>query len=153
MRELLEAIDRQIPQKSMPVARLKRRADFLRAAKGERFHARAFTLQATVLTEAAEPAQTAAPARFGITVTKRIGGAVQRNRIKRRLREALRLSPDLSACPGRDYVIVAKAEALTADFQALRADLANAIRKIQRPGRQQVSVGKPARRKTTPGCR
>ncbi|WP_020174308.1 ribonuclease P protein component [Methyloferula stellata] len=151
MRELPEAIDRQIPQKPLPAPRLKRRADFLRAAKGERFHARAFTLQATALTEAAEPAQIAAPARFGITVTKRIGGAVQRNRIKRRLKEALRLSPDLSACPGRDYVIVAKAEALTTDFQALQADLANAIRKIQRLARQRPSTGKPARRKASPG--
>jgi ribonuclease P protein component len=156
MRELPDAIDRQIPRKSRPVPWLKRRADFLRAAKGERFHTRAFTLQATVLAETApsEPAelvQMPAPARFGITVTKRIGGAVERNRIKRRLREALRLSPDLSASPGRDYVIVAKAEALTVDFQALRADLTNAVRKIRQSAKPRSAAGKPVRRKASQG--
>ena len=92
-----------------------------------------------------------APARFGITVTKRIGGAVERNRIKRRLREALRLSPDLSASPGRDYVIVAKAEALTVDFQALRADLTNAVRKIRQSAKPRSAAGKPVRRKASQG--
>ncbi len=151
MRELPEAIDRQIPQKSPSVPRLKRRADFLRAGKGARFHARAFTLQATVAAADTEPAQTPAPARFGITVTKRIGGAVERNRIKRRLREALRLSRDLSATPGRDYVIVAKAEALTTDFQVLRTDLTNAVRKIHRSAKPRPPAVKPVHRKASQG--
>jgi ribonuclease P protein component len=156
MRELPEAFDRQISRKTRTVPRLKRRADFLRAAKGERFHARAFTLQATSPAaapspEAADPGQTTCPARFGLTVTKRIGGAVQRNRIKRRLREVLRLSPDLPASPGRDYVIVAKAEALTVDFQALRAELTNAVRKIHKSARPRSRAAKPVRDKASQG--
>jgi ribonuclease P protein component len=147
MRELPEVIDHKSPRKSPKVQRLKRREDFLRAAKGDRFHARAFTLQATVLAETAEPAL----ARFGITVTKRIGGAVERNRIKRRLREALRACLDLPASPGRDYVIVAKAEALTTDFQTLRADLANAVRRIRRSAQPRPMAVRPTRHKASQG--
>ncbi len=130
--------------------RLKRRADFLRANEGERFHTRAFSLRAAPLCEAIDSAQTV-PARFGITVTKRIGGAVERNRIKRRFKEALRLSPDLPARPGRDYVIVAKVEALTADFQALRSELSHAIRKIDRPSRPKSEKAMPVVRKISQG--
>jgi ribonuclease P protein component len=146
-----------MPLKFPPVLRLKRRPDFLRAAAGDRFHARAFSLQATAISPNAEAGAAAAepeanlppavqPPRFGITVTKRIGGAVERNRIKRRFKEALRLSSDLPARPGRDYVVVAKAEALTMDFQSLRSELANAIRKIDRPTRQRTPKPKAGRR-------
>jgi len=127
---------------------LKRRPDFLRAAAGDRLHARAFSLQATAFPADTEPFSQKRPARFGITVTKRIGGAVERNRIKRRFREALRLTPDLPARAGRDYVIVAKAEALKSDFQALQAELSNAIRKIDRPERPRPPKAKPVHRKS-----
>ena len=53
-----------------------------------------------------------APPRFGFTVTKQFGGAVQRNLIRRRLKEALRLLKPLPARPGHDYVILARPEAL-----------------------------------------
>jgi len=137
----------EISRMFSPVPRLTRRADYLVVAKGDRFHTEAFTLQATALSQEGEPFETARPARFGITATKRIGGAVERNRIKRRFREALRLTPDLPARPGRDYVIVAKAEALTTDFHSLRLELSNAIRKLDRPARQRPSKAKPVRRK------
>ncbi len=154
MRESPEAIEIQISKKKSPVPRLKRRSDFLRAGKGDRFHARAFSLQAAAgpqaaaaSPDAAEAGETLPPARFGLTVTKRIGGAVERNRIRRRLKEILRLSPDLPARPGHDYVIVAKAEALTCDFKALQSELSNALRKIHTAARRRPPAAKPARRK------
>ncbi len=110
-------------------ARLVRRAEFQRAAKGERRNTRCLALQGVL-----RPDADAAPGpRFGLTITKKVGCAVVRNRIRRRLRAAIKSSPDLDARPTHDYVIVARREALHADFQALRGELARAIRTIHEP--------------------
>ncbi len=109
-----------------PPARLKKRADFLQAAKGQRAHARSFSLQAVRRKSELEPG----PPRFGFTVTKKTGGAVVRNRIRRRLKEALRLTPDLSARPGYDYVILGRQAALQQEFAALQEELARAIAEV-----------------------
>lgn len=62
------------------------------------------------------------PARFGLTVTKKIGNAVVRNRIRRRLRAAVgAASPQAQA--GADYVLIARAAALTLPFERLVTDL------------------------------
>lgn len=103
--------------------RLKRRAEFLAAAKGARFRARPFSLQAL----AADEGGAARPPRFGFTVTKKVGGSVERNRIRRRLREAVRLLPENSARLGHDYVIVARREALAAPFLSLQNELRRAL--------------------------
>ncbi|MEO1794666.1 MAG: ribonuclease P protein component, partial [Pseudomonadota bacterium] len=59
--------------------------------------------------ESAESAEsTAAASRFGLTLTKKLGNAVTRNRIKRRLREAIRDQSPRSLVAGVDYVIVAR---------------------------------------------
>ena len=137
--------------------RLRRRADFLRAAKGMRFYARGLTLQAAPRPIASETMERApggpntfgagtrtdqtgiatevfpcaeAQPRFGFTVTKQSGGAVQRNRIRRRLKEALRLLNPLPARPGHDYVILARPEALGMPFLALQGELIRALGKI-----------------------
>lgn len=103
------------------LARLRRRQDFVRASKtGARFSARLFTVQMAGQGDPNETGQDAA-ARFGFTVTKKVAGAVGRNRIRRRLKEALRTSGDLGARPGRDYVFVARRGALDAPF----ADIVN----------------------------
>ena len=119
-------------------ARLRKRAEFLRAAKGARLQARLFSLQA-----AARPAAEAGPARTGLTVTKRVGGAVERNRIRRRLRAALRLTADLPARPDHDYVIVARREALAAPFEALRADLARAFGAVHKRDMKRREARRP----------
>ncbi len=120
-----------------PPARLKKRADFIRAAKGHRAHGRSFSLQAVRRKSETE----AGPPRFGFTVTKKTGGAVLRNRIRRRLKEALRLAPDLSACPGYDYVILGRQAALSQEFAALQEELARAITEVHaRPSATRPNV-------------
>ena len=58
--------------------------------------------------------------RVGITVSKKLGGAVVRNRVRRRLREVYRLHEG-RFLPGYDIVVVARTRAVDADFQALTA--------------------------------
>jgi ribonuclease P protein component len=112
--------------------RLKKRAQFLHVAKGTRRHCETFTLQsASRLSEAFENESTHREQgpRFGLTVTRKIGNAVVRNKIKRRLREALRLT-NHGGRPDCDYVIVARLPALTCDFVRLGQDLQRTIRQL-----------------------
>jgi ribonuclease P protein component len=60
--------------------------------------------------------------RFGFTVSRKVGGAVVRNRVRRRLREVVRLHMGHFA-NGCSFVLVAKPSAATADYQALQADV------------------------------
>ena len=76
------------------------------------------------------PPEASAPPRFGLTVTKRLGKAVVRNRIRRRLREALRTGGANEARPGFDYVVIARAAALTRSFASLVADFHQALAKV-----------------------
>lgn len=79
----------------------------------------------------ARPAETSPSGpRFGFTVTKRLGSAVVRNRIRRRLREALRAQALASAEAGLDYVVVARAAALRLPFDTLVADFCQALSKV-----------------------
>ncbi len=65
--------------------------------------------------------------RVGFTVTKKIGNAVCRNRIKRRFREAARqVLPELGR-PGTDYVLIARPGAADRPFDALLDDLRGAL--------------------------
>ncbi len=64
--------------------------------------------------------------RLGITVSKKLGKAVTRNRIRRRLKEAYRLSEGCVK-PGYDIVIVGRASAESADFQTVSRDLLSAF--------------------------
>ncbi len=66
--------------------------------------------------------------RVGFTATRKFGGAVVRNRAKRRLRAAAAAVLPLSGKPGNDYVLVARAGTLTRDFASLKEDLAAAIK-------------------------
>jgi ribonuclease P protein component len=106
------------------ITRLKRRADFQRAARGRRAGAEAFALQANQRPPLPDQALDRLGPRVGFTVTKKVGDAVVRNRIRRRLKEALRLSVDLEARVDHDYVVMARREALGRRFDLLVADLA-----------------------------
>ncbi|WP_408636662.1 ribonuclease P protein component [Parvularcula mediterranea] len=91
----------------------------MRARKGRRFSRPSFTLQVL--------SNDLPFARVGLTVTKKLGGAVQRNRIKRRLRAAVRDIFPLEAQPGHDYVILARGKAATRDFPDLLDELRGAL--------------------------
>lgn len=105
--------------------RLRQRADFLAVANGARVSSAAFSLQGR-----ARPEQ--GPVRIGFTVTKKNGTATERNRIRRRLREAVRRLDVISLRPHHDYVLVGRREALTRDFAVLVDDLRSALRRLDR---------------------
>ena len=125
---------------------MRARADFLAARRGERRGGRWFTLK--VLDRGrADAALRDAPPRLGLTVTKKIGNAVRRNRIRRRVREAVRTAVAADMRPGHDYVIVARAEVATVPFEALVAELRARVRPpVSPPGaRASRSRGRSAR--------
>lgn len=97
------------------VTTLKKRADFVRIAnKGSKAAALGLVLQVG-------EAETA-DIRIGYTVTKKLGGAVIRNRIKRRLRAAAREVIPTCAAP-KDYVLIGRKAALHRPFEGLVKDL------------------------------
>jgi len=112
------------PDKRLNLGRLKVRADFLRAARGVRRNGRGLTLEVC-----STPDTAAKPnlARIGFTASRKVGGAVERNRAKRRLRAAAAALLPLYGLEGNDYVLVARRDTLTRGFDALLEDLANAL--------------------------
>jgi ribonuclease P protein component len=108
------------------LATLKRRAEFLRVRGGARCATRTFVL------EAKRRDGEAAGARFGFTVSRQVGGAVERNRIRRRLKAAVRDVLADRARPDYDYVLIARRPALDTRFALLVADLVNALDRVHR---------------------
>ena len=100
--------------------RLLKRAQFLAVRRGEKRRGRLF------LMEVLRRGDDGAP-RVGYTVTTKVGNAVVRNRIRRRLKEAVRTAAAADMAPGNDYVIVGRAEALDAPFGLIRAELSRRI--------------------------
>jgi ribonuclease P protein component len=115
--------------------RLKKRRDFLLVAKGRRAARRAFVLE--MLRRGDD-----GPARFGFTVSKRVAKkAVERNRIRRRLKEAVRLLAPAEARPGHDYVLVGRRSALTDEFAQIRAELTDALEGAKGPASKRAGGG------------
>ena len=109
-----------------PLRTITARRDFLAAARARRASAPAFTLQARARGDGG-------PARTGFTCSKKVGGAVARNRAKRRLREAARLALAPLARPGWDYVLVGRPEVTAArPFEAMLAELRAAAAAVHR---------------------
>ncbi|PSJ57379.1 ribonuclease P protein component [Pseudaminobacter soli (ex Li et al. 2025)] len=101
--------------------RLRKRAEFLAVRRGEKRRGRLF------LMEVLDRGTSDAP-RVGFTVTKKVGNAVVRNRIRRRLKEAVRVHAAGDMTPGKDYVIVGREDVLTVPFEQLAAELSRRIR-------------------------
>lgn len=72
-------------------------------------------------------------ARFGFTASKTIGGAVARNRARRRLKEAVRLTAPSHAAGGYDYVLIARTGTVKRPFTDLIKDLERALVKVHEP--------------------
>jgi ribonuclease P protein component len=112
--------------------RLKKRRDYLAAARGSKAVRKAFILQARHRDDTGEDK---GPARFGFTVTRRTArNAVDRNRIRRRLKAAAQLT---APAAGYDLVLIGRRAALSVPFGDLVAELETAIMETSgdaRPG-------------------
>lgn len=115
----------EAPAPSVCLVTLRKRSDFLRAAKAIKAGRPGFLLQARRRDDD-DPV-----IRIGFTCSKKLGNAVARNRAKRRLREIARsILPQLGR-PGWDYVLVGRPETTaTRDFEALNDDLRSALAKV-----------------------
>jgi ribonuclease P protein component len=117
----------------MRLVTLKRSVEFKRVRGGARVACPAFVIETKPRPTGEGAGRSDKAPRFGFTITKKIGGAVERNRIRRRLKEAVRgLQADL-AKPDHNYVVVARRSALTDRFQDLEAALRNAVETLHRP--------------------
>ena len=127
--------------------RLKRRTDFRAAAAGARVSAGAFVLQA-------RHRDAAGPVRIGFTVSKQVGNAVERNRVRRRLREMVRRASGTALCAAlhanHDYVLIGRAAALKTPFADMVRELDAALRRIHaiatESGKTGTSPGRPLHR-------
>ncbi|MEO8650660.1 MAG: ribonuclease P protein component [Hyphomicrobiaceae bacterium] len=130
----------------MAIATLKRRSEFLRLRGGRRWSSPAFVIEmkareatstgvasAAVTGTLTSATGAGAGARFGFTATKKLGNAVIRNRIRRRLKEALRIVAPGRARDGCDYVLIAREAAASQPFAALERDLITALGRLDRP--------------------
>lgn len=112
---------------------LTKRADFLAANRGLRIARPGFVLLA-------HP-NSAESIRYGITVTKKIGNAVVRNRMKRRFRALLRELLPAAGLPGHDHVLIGREGGVERDFGVLREELSAAL------ARAAAGKGDPPRRR------
>lgn len=83
------------------------------------------------------------PPRIGFTCTKKIGNAVVRNRSKRRMREAARISLASLAQSGFDYVLIGRMTTAKRNFSDLQKDLAFALKRLHRTPHEVADKGKP----------
>jgi ribonuclease P protein component len=107
--------------------RLRKRADFLAAARGKSAPTRGFILQSRYRGDTG-------PVRVGFTVSGKVGTAVERNRVRRRLREIARMSATTELDTGHDYVLIGRRAALSLPFQQLNEDLKGAVRRLRASG-------------------
>ena len=117
-----------------PIERLRKRPDFLAAAKA------ASCARGAVVVQARDRADGAPLIRAGFTATRKIGGAVVRNRAKRRLREAARLLLPLHGEPGHDYVFIARGGTTARRWARLLDDMKTALISL---ARHQVAGANP----------
>lgn len=103
------------------IERLQKRPDFLAAARA------VSCAKGAVVLQARHRADDTPLIRVGFTATRKVGGAVVRNRAKRRMREAARLLLPQLAKPGFDYVLIARNGAPTRPWPRLLDDVKSAL--------------------------
>lgn len=108
----------------MGLCTIKTSADFRRVKGGRRWSSASFLIE--VKPRVVADAGCDLP-RFGFTVTRKLGNAVLRNRIRRRLKEAIRATDPTLVQAGHDYVVVARASALDQPFASLKQDIEKAF--------------------------
>lgn len=118
---------------------ISKRADFLAANRGLRVARPGFVLLAHPNAGKGK--------RYGITVTRKVGNAVVRNRIKRRFRELLRAALPELGLPDHDHVLIAREGAIERNFAAMQGELAEAL------ARAAAGQGDPPRRRPRKGDR
>ena len=109
------------PQEAQRLVNLRKRTDFVAANSGKRATTPGFILLVRDRKDE-DPA-----IRVGFTVTKKIGGAVVRNRMKRRLRALAREIVPAKGFAGADHVMIGRAKGIERDFGLLRSELAGAL--------------------------
>ena len=125
---------------------LKKRRDFLSAAKGRRWVTPGMVVQAVRRRANGEAGD---QPRIGYTVTKRVGNAVTRNRVKRRLRAAAHKVFSQHAKAQFDYVLIGRIQTIDRPFQCLLDDLRLALIKLHAPSRPKHLQGRTQRRPKT----
>ena len=118
--------------------RIKRRQDFLEAA-------RAHSRSRTGVVVQARRRNDEEPARVGFTVTRKLGPAVLRNRIRRRLKEAVRCKAASGLQAGTDYVFIGRSATAGRPFFLLMADIELAVAALNRAGEGPPSTGRRPR--------
>lgn len=111
-----------------PLDVIKNRSDFLACAKARRAHRPGLVVQARPRPAEDQPDRV----RFGLTATKKLGNAVVRNRIRRRLRAAAREILPSKGRPGWDYVLIGRAAAYDCPYAQLVRDLETALEMLQK---------------------
>ena len=123
-----------MPSHTLPRARrLRRRTEFQRVFDtGRRVHGRYFTIIALPgAGDRGVETDGSASMRLGIVASRRLGGAVVRNRAKRLIREVFRTEAPFK--PALDLVVIPKAALLEAPWSAVRDDFRAVLRRTQRP--------------------
>lgn len=116
------------PRRLRPPERLLARAQFVRVqTSAKRFRGQRLTL---LVGDADLTPHRLGEGRLGLTVSRRVGNAVVRNRVRRRLKEIVRLAPGV-LCAGFDHVVVAHASAAGADSDVLRQELTCLLRRAR----------------------
>ena len=129
--------------------RLRQRADFLAAAGGRKVAMPGFVLQARGRDD------NTGPIRVGFTVSRKVGNAVERNRVRRRLKNVVRLSATARLRAGHDYVVIGRRAALQLPFERMIEEFGTALQRLDRPAtpaRDTDSRSRPPARRQRPAA-
>jgi ribonuclease P protein component len=122
-----ERAPRARPQEAQRLITIKKRSDFLAANAGLRTTTPGFILLVR------DRKDSDAMMRVGFTVTKKIGGAVIRNRMKRRFRALAREVIPAKGVAGADHVMIGRAKGIEREFGLLRTELSQALDRLRKP--------------------